>query len=142
MTYSAIDNWAIEEKVLIKSLAKVDHGEVEGSNCDIIDFLRNSLKTGHYLYGPYNEQMIPQKEAYNKRYYLHDYILYGYDDEQKCFLSAGYISNGKYQAFTIPYANMKAALLSCQYEIFHIDLLSFNRNAEFCFNVEKLKRGD
>lgn len=48
------------------------------------------LDAGHYVFGRYNEYCIPQKKSYHTRYYVHDFIIYGYDKVEQVYYSAGY----------------------------------------------------
>ncbi len=87
---------------------------------DIVDFNRNMLSEGNYITGFYNEFFIPQKQAYKKTDFFHDYIIFGYDDSKKTFHSAAYLKDTEYMCFDIPYENYYESIInvpSCVCEI-------------------------
>lgn len=101
-TYTNYDRWHAAEgvtecqKLCVKS-------EMLTSECgiDIINLIHEMLDTGNYVFGRYNEYYIPQKNSYHSRYYVHDFIIYGYDEVEQVYYSAGYLADGKYKPFTI-----------------------------------------
>ena len=69
---------------------------------------RNALDNNKYVFGSFNDEFIPQKSSYNKQYFWHDYILYGYDD---CgFISAAYLADGHYHEFKIAFDDFNCAV--------------------------------
>jgi|GEM_PF-5818497 len=70
---------------------------------DILSFVKKAIDTCFYITGSYNEKFIFGKRAYKKYDFWHDYIIYGYDDENNCFYSAGFMEDGNYKTFKISY---------------------------------------
>lgn len=61
------------------------------------------LDHGNYVIGLLNEKYLPMKDAYGKYDFVHDFLIYGYDDDQKAFRSAGYTSSGRYELYDMNY---------------------------------------
>ena len=70
---------------------------------DLCTVVKYMLQSQYYLTGTYNEFYIPQKKPYKEFDFIHDYIIFGYDDEHDVFHSAGYIDTQKYELFDIKY---------------------------------------
>jgi hypothetical protein len=141
LSYAYIkENWAVEDKLLLRHSINIRMSVLDRCDWDIIQLLKEAINNGYYPNGLYNEEMIPGKKSYLAQYYLHDYMLYGYDDEKKSFLSAGYLSDQKYESFLIPYANMKAALLSRRDGKLFLDFWKYNEKKSPCFDYFKLKK--
>lgn len=72
---------------------------------DLIEYIKYLIDFNFYIVGTYNEFYIPQKRAYKKYNFEHDYLLFGYDDEDGSFMSIGYTDTGKYSRFKINYSD-------------------------------------
>ena len=77
-------------------------------NIGTIVALKKVIDSGCYVYGTYNEEFIPGKWAYGKMYYMHDFLLIGYDEER--FISVGYLADGIFRRFNIPNNNLYNSL--------------------------------
>lgn len=77
---------------------------------DMLQLLLLSLNEESYISGYCNERYIPSKNAYKQFDYMHDYLLYGYDDKERVFYSLGYTDTMMYQSYKIPYDSMKESL--------------------------------
>lgn len=73
----------------------------EGIN--IIELNKSMLRSGSYVLGAYNEYHIPRKRDYNSTNFNHDYILFGFDDNDCTFKSAAYLEDMSYSLFDIKY---------------------------------------
>lgn len=75
-------------------------------NCnafDIIGIIRYMIDHGNYIMGLLNEKYLPMKKAYGEYDFVHDFLIYGYDDNNRVFRSAGYTSNGHYELYDMSY---------------------------------------
>lgn len=75
-------------------------------NCnafDIIGIIRYMIDHGNYIMGLLNEKYLPMKKAYGKYDFVHDFLIYGYDDNNRVFRSAGYTSRGHYELYDMSY---------------------------------------
>lgn len=75
---------------------------------DLLEILKGAIRSGCYVYGSYNERYIPNKPAYQKKNYMHDFLLIGCDDEK--FISVGYVTDGSFQKYEIPNQNLMDGL--------------------------------
>lgn len=135
------DKWALNDRILIEERVVFLKEFYEKMSIDYIELLKKFISLGSYPHGDYNEEFIPGKIYYGKRYFEHDYILYGYDDDREVFLSAGYLKNQKFQKHEISYQNMSEALYSLRDERLSFWFLRYNENAEFTFDIKKVKKG-
>ncbi len=72
---------------------------------DLITLIKASICNGNYVMGWFDEYYIPGKEPYQKWHFMHDYLLWGYDDEKRVFFSSGYTTAGRYEIFEISFEN-------------------------------------
>ena len=105
---------------------------------DIIEELKRMISLENYPYGFYNEEFIQGKIHYQKRYYLHNYLLIGYDDDQQVFYSVGYLADQRFQRYSIPYEDMRKALESLQNPKIVSELYKFNPDAKFELNLPRV----
>ncbi len=97
------DLWSIEEGVTSEQYLVLHPETFTYSGLDLIQFNKEMLSEGFYIIGQYNEFYIEGKAAYKKYNFNHDYVIFGYDDKEKVFKSAGYLISGNYDFFDIPY---------------------------------------
>jgi len=85
----------------------------------IMEEIKQSILNEHYVAGLYDEFYIPQKFEYKKNHFLHDFLLYGFDDQTQEFFSYGYIKGeGNYhicKEFSIKYSDFIKSILLAQY---------------------------
>jgi hypothetical protein len=60
------------------------------SNIEIIELIKHHIENNYYFYGFINEYYIPESSFYLKEHFIHDFLIYGYDDRRGLFLTAGY----------------------------------------------------
>lgn len=133
------DPWSSKENLLFKQNIILEREMFDALNIDYVNLLRSMLLQGYYPYGNLNEQYIPGKLSYQRRYYLHDYLLIGFDDEKQCFLSVGYLKNKKFQEYEIPYECMVNAIKSIESSKITLGFLEFNKEFDFDLNLRKVK---
>lgn len=63
-------------------------------NIPLIDFLKNAIQNGNYIYTIVNEYHIPHRNAYHSREFWHDICVYGYSDDG--FYTLGYDDQRRY----------------------------------------------
>lgn len=132
------DSWGEDDGILIRQ--KIDlfpdfHSVIYD---DVAVLMRTMIDMGCYPQGPYNEEYIPGKFAYQKRYFYHDYMLIGYDDNEEIFYSVGYLADGKFQQFTIPYENMRQAIKTVDKPRIVLNFWKYNENFEYKPNFQRL----
>lgn len=70
----------------------------------------SQVNEGKYVECCVDEYYIPNREAYKTYHFIHNLLIYGYDDNKKLFYTAGYDENGKYTADTLSYKIFRASL--------------------------------
>ena len=98
-------------KLDIQFNKNIDEGFKEFNEPNFLIYLKKLLEQGFYIQGFYDEYFIPGKDAYEKYPLSHGYLIYGYDDKNQCFLSAGY-NNDIYKPFNIEYSNFLNSITS------------------------------
>ncbi|MDD2362495.1 MAG: hypothetical protein PHH84_06000 [Oscillospiraceae bacterium] len=105
---------------------------------DMHRMIEDMIDQGKYIYGYYNEYYIKGKSSYLKRYFEHDYILYGYNRKDKKYLSIGYNDNQIYQEFEIDYDDFENAFYSMKTRN-QIKFLTNDVDFQYTLDIERLK---
>lgn len=130
-TYTNYDRWHATEGVTeCQKLCVKSEMLSAREGMDIINFIHEMLDTDHYVFGRYNEFCVPQKNAYQKRYYVHDFIIYGYDEAKQIYYSAGYLADGKYKPFTITFADFCDALKTVTTEKLNFHFIKYKNGID------------
>lgn len=135
------ESWTSKQCVLFKQIIVLDREMYKAFDIDIINIMRKMLLQGYYIHGQYNEQYIPGKTSYDKKYFLHDYLLIGFDDNKECFVSVGYLEDGKFQEYVIPYESMRNAIISIANDKISVGFVGYDREFDFYCNLNKVKVG-
>ena len=140
-TFFPIDDWGTKDHILLGQNIYLYRDLYRSLFKDEILHLRRALSAGYYVSGTYNEEYIPGKWAYQRQYYFHDYLLIGYDDVKKEFVSASYLKDGVFQRHRIPYENMKQALDTAKRATTGFRLWKYNPDAKFELNIGRVING-
>lgn len=87
--FSHIPTFFAEKGLIIPSVTKY-HLNADDKE-SMISFVKQLINNGIYVSGMWNENYIPGKDAYNKYNYKRNYLIYGYNEEKRCLISAGYL---------------------------------------------------
>ena len=112
----------------------------ENMSWDLVDIWRRMISLGCYPRGAYNEEHIPAKYPYKKFYHSHDYLLIGYDDDERVFHSVGYLPGHEFKRFTIPYDNMRESLLSLRVPVMYLEFLSYAPVNGLALDIDTIMR--
>lgn len=63
---------------------------------DAMSYITNAILAGKYVVMCVNEYYIPDREAYLSYSFMHNILIYGYDEKKKVFLTAGYNADGHF----------------------------------------------
>ena len=74
--------------------------------------VKKNINNGYYTYLLIDEYYISEKAAYRKYHFVHDLLVYGYDDEKRNIFTVGYNNCGKYKPYTITYEELNKAAKS------------------------------
>lgn len=133
------DMWTHKENILTRQVVILEPETYKQLDLDPVKLFQSMLSLGFYPYGYYNEQYIPGKASYQKGYFYHDYLLIGYNDSKKCFLSVGYLQGMLFQEFDIPYDCMRNAILSTDVPKIILNFAGYNQDYKFTLNLSKIK---
>lgn len=81
------------------------------SKDSIINYLKCEIDQGHYIYLFVEQYYIPGLGAYKRYRYQHDCLVYGYDDEKKCFLILTYALNKQFDSLNVSYDDMTISII-------------------------------
>lgn len=137
------DVWLQQRNAILKEY--VYDSNTKMSPKVIFDGIRQSILNDYYVAGIYDEFYIPQKLVYKKSHLLHDYIIYGFNDQSQEFFSYGYVAaGGNYQIckeFTIRYSDFIESILHAQYVDYwtqYFYRVKINENLNWNFNRMRL----
>ena len=130
------DVWGVNEGIVMQQLFYLKKEVIELSNIDLIEFFKIVIDNNCYIHGTYNEKYIPQKRAYNKEDYYHDFLIIGYDD--KFFVSAGFIANGRFEKYYIPHQNFVDSLYNVSRPRIDLNFFSYNKDRVPSCNCKRM----
>ena len=103
-----------------------------------LELLRSLISSRYYITGMFNEKHIPQMTAYKRYDYPHSFLLYGFDDEKRQFLSTGFLNNQRFSSYCIDYQTFFNSILDCNgNENLVIKVIKFNEEKEFIVNYPR-----
>lgn len=74
---------------------------------DVVEFIRNEIKNGWYVYICVDEFYIPKRTAYQKVHFIHDCLVYGMDDRKREFCIIGYNDEHMYSESRVTYEQLR-----------------------------------
>ena len=129
------DAWGNIEKITTSQTISLDKPIYDLLNINIIETIKKLIDNNYYVHGGYNEKYIPRKAAYKKYDCPHDYMIIGYDDENKKLISVGYTDSEKYERFEINYEDY---IQSLSKEHIEINTCKFNKNFKILLNLDRV----
>jgi len=75
------------------------------SNETIVDFFKNAIAEGNYIYGLFDESEFLEED----KPFHHDLFIYGYDDNEERFHVADFTFTGKYSFEKVSYNEIQSA---------------------------------
>jgi len=105
---------------------------LESNHICVLDYIFNALNEGKYVLACVDEFYIPNRLVYQRLNFVHDILIFGYDDELMEFQVAGYDAKMNYTVSKVPYKNME--LSKPQY----IEILSVNHKYPFELNLKSI----
>lgn len=107
---------------------------------DIIAKNKQMLEQGFYIWGTYDEFYIPGKSAYQTSPFVHGYLIYGYDDQEGVFKSAGYVAGGKYKRFDIKYEDYyRGVTCGAKPRLHQLDYFRVNKEYEGRIDITRIR---
>lgn len=134
------DAWGVIDGLSIHQNINFSKTTFDIFGIDILSFVKKAIDTCFYITGSYNEKFIFGKRAYKKYDFWHDYIIYGYDDENNCFYSAGFMEDGNYKTFKISYDIFLISINEHDMKNIPFNLYKFNKEVSVKFNVIRITK--
>ncbi|MCI8963374.1 MAG: hypothetical protein HFG37_06630 [Eubacterium sp.] len=99
-----------DEKAFTKGYYMIPEGDKDETN--IIPIIKDLINSNSYIVGIWDEYYLSAKKSFQRSHYEHNYIIYGYDDIERVFFSAGYIGdNITWSNFTVKYDEFVESLV-------------------------------
>lgn len=102
-----------------------------------INAVENQINNDRYVYLCVNEKYIPNRPHYNKNNYLHDIYIYGYDNDNENFLTAGYNLSGHFSQQKISY---ESVFLAQKNKLLKNIFFAFSIIDDFKYNSVNVKK--
>jgi hypothetical protein len=76
---------------------------------DILAFIIKMIHLGNYVIINLDEYYLPNKLYYKNKHFIHQYLIYGYNNRERKFLTVGFDSNQIFTSLTYNYDEIEAA---------------------------------
>ncbi len=107
---------------------------------DIVAIVKDMLDQGLYQLGSFDEYYIPGKSRYQKGHFIHNNLIYGYDDGEGCFLSIGYLEGAHYKPFRVAYPDFVSSMANAQKKLLGLLFTAYAPNPVCQFEPERYRR--
>ncbi len=104
---------------------------------DVVNDVMAILERGEYVIGFWDEYYVKNKQAYKKRKFSHNYIIVGYDEEEKRFFSAGYVGDRHWKEFDVGFSEFNEAVKANYDHYAHIESLAPNKYFQWRFEYDQ-----
>ena len=81
----------------------------------------------------------PGKSRYQKGHFIHNNLIYGYDDGEGCFLSIGYLEGEHYKPFRVAYPDFVSSMANAQKKLLGLLFTAYAPNPVCQFEPERYK---
>ena len=132
------DKWGLDEGILFYQFINMFKYVYDDLEFNIIEYLSKMIRAGCYVIGVYNERYIPGKMFYGKMDFMHDYILYGVNEEKGIFYSAGYLINRRFQSYEISFSDFLKSVYNTPNDKIQFGFRTYNNAYQYHFNKEKI----
>lgn len=75
-----------------------------------VKYIKKCINRQKYCELKIDQYYLKGREEYGEEHHLHQNLIYGYDDRQKCFLLIGYQNDGKIAKFLLSYKNFEKSI--------------------------------
>lgn len=136
-------DWRFETEQLLptKFLVNVPPKMVRGyRSFDLVALLCDMLDHGFYQMGTFDEFYVPAKGGYQKRHFVHNNLIYGYNDDARQFLSIGYTKNRIYEPFTVSYTDYVESVYRLEQRFIGALFCFYQPNAACRFDPDRYRR--
>lgn len=92
--YPSFDSWTCVD---IHDIIRGDYAK--HWSLSVVDCVKRSIDNGGYVYSMVDEYYVPHRNTYQRSHFIHDILIYGYDEHTLCAL--GYDEHGHYVETTL-----------------------------------------
>ncbi len=101
--------------------------------------IQKSIDHGKYVVINVNEENLPCRQAYHHHYFRHDLLIYGYDSQEKTYLTAGFNENMEFCTQAYAYKEVEYAYYTMKNEWdFEFFAFAWNRQYNTELNLKKI----
>lgn len=133
-----VDIWGIQDDIMWRSCFDMPETPQGLPKSEMLELIQFMLRNRHYVTGRYNERYIPGKSAYLQWDYMHDFILYGFDNGRQVFFSVGYMGDGRCRPFEINYEDLYQSIMHGLWGKYQFDFMLYNPEAHFDLKPERI----
>ena len=72
-------------------------------NSDIVNYIREQILQGKYISIHLDECYLHEKDCYHKNHFVHDSLIYGFEDQKNVFQCYAFTKNQKVKCFEVTY---------------------------------------
>lgn len=130
------DVWGVHEHILTQQIIHVKKDYFDIFNMDLSHIIKTAIENGCYVHGNYNEKYIPNKWAFGKEDYIHDFLIIGYEDDR--FISVGYLADGRFGRFEIPNQNLMDSLFGISAPKITLNLFNYEVGAILPIDTKRM----
>ena len=76
---------------------------------NIVKYIKEQIKGGLYVNVHLDEYYLSKKDRYEKSHFVHENLIYGFDDDKKVFMAFGFTKRQQMAPFYIKYNELKKA---------------------------------
>ena len=131
-----LDPWGEGAGVNLSQSIRLTREMFDQLSLDILQVVKTLLDNSCYVHGSWNEKYIPVERVYGQSDRMHDYMLIGYDEEERIFYSVGYTKRGRYEEFTVTFEEYLDSLRNSQNRCIDINTCQFCLDGNFSFNKD------
>lgn len=87
-------------------------GTLESNDIDSIRLFIKSIDEGYYIYSWFDEFYVPKRLSYKKNHFIHDFMITGYNTDEKVFYLLGYSDRSLLETTKIKFEQLQEAMFS------------------------------
>lgn len=112
---------------------------LESNNIDSIRFFINCIDEGYYVHSWFDEFFVPRRFSYRKNHFFHDFLITGYNEDEKLFYLLGYSNKSVFETTEIGFEQLQEALFSRHEETcswLHNEVMLFKKTDSCTYNFD------
>jgi len=109
---------------------------------DIVRFVIENINLEYYFYGHLDDFYVPFREGYQSYHFMHDLMIYGYDEEERKFYALAYDQDSMFGNFEISFSAFEQGVKAgaedpdMPYWYDWVYLFKFNAQGQYEFDLK------